>query len=193
MVGAIACAHPRPGDPGAAATPRQRLTRSLVELDSGQYAPAIQELQLLAQTYPRRVIGRQALLITAAAQLDPRDAPAQPDQAAALLTQYLGGAGATDWTRPVAETLYLLALDAGATAAQAQADSARAHAQAARAATRLPRLPRPPLSARVADLEHERDRLTARVKELETGTVQLQKELADSVRELRRIRRTLRP
>jgi len=191
LAGAAACALPRPGARGAAPGPAERLARALVALDSGQYAPVVQELQLLARTYPQLVVGRQALLVEAAAQLDPRNAQVQLDQGAALLTQYLGRADSSDWTRPVAQTLYLMSLELGATAErvqQAEADAARARAEAG-----LPRLPGPPLAARLSDLEHERDRLAARVKELEAGSAQLQKQLADTVQELRRIRRTLRP
>ncbi len=196
LVGAGGCAHPRPAGTGSANAPALRLGQALIELDSGQYAPATQELQALAQAYPQHVVGRQALLLTAAAELDPRNPSVQLDSAAGLLTQYLAGADTSDWTRPVARTLYLLALQVGATAQQAQQaeeDAARARAEASRARAALPRLPGPSLSARITDLEQQRDRLTARVKELETGSAQLQRALADSAQELKRIRRTLRP
>ncbi len=199
LVGAGGCAHPKPAGTAAANAPALRLGHALVELDSGQYAPATEELQTLAQSYPQHVVGRQALLLTAAAELDPRNPGRQPDTAAGLLTQYLADADTSDWTRPVARTLYLLALQVGATAEQAQqaqqaeADAARARAEATRARAALPRLPGPSLSARLSDLEQQRDRLAARVKDLEAGSAQLQRALADSAQELKRIRRTLRP
>ncbi len=196
VVAAAGCAHPKPGGAGAANAPALRLGQALVELDSGQFAPATQELQALAQAYPQHVVGRQALLLTAAAELDPRNPGAQVDTAAGLLTQYLAGADTSDWTRPVARTLYLLALQEGANAQQveqAEADAARARVEAGRARAALPRLPGPSLSARLSDLGQQRDHLAARVKELEAGSAQLQRALADSAQELKRIRRTLRP
>ncbi len=196
LVGAVGCTHPRPAGAGSANAPALRLGEALVELDTGAYAPATQELQALAQAYPQHVIGRQALLLTAAAELDPRNPGAQLDEAAGLLTQYLAAADTSDWTRPVARTLYLLALQVGASAQQveqAEADAARARAEAGRVRAALPRLPGPSLSARITDAEQQRDRLLARVKELEAGSAQLQKALADSAQELKRIRRTLRP
>ncbi len=192
----LACARARPGGPRAPG-PEQRLAQSLASLDSGQYAQATRELQALAQMYPNRPLGREALLATAAAELDPRNPERQLDQGAALMGQYLQSAAASDWTRPVAQTLYLLSLELGATterAQQAEADAARARAQASRASARaLPDLPGPSIATRMSDLEHDRDRLTARVHDLEAGTAQLQKTLADTVQELQRIRRTLRP
>ncbi len=193
LAGAWGCAHPKPDAPAVANVSALRLSEALTALDTLQYAPAIQQLQGLAQTYPQHVVGREALLLAAAALLDPRNPQPQLDQGAGLLRQYLAGADTSDWTRPVARTLYLLALQVGALAEQAAVDSARARAEAGRARNALPRLPGPSLSAHVSDLEHERDRLTARVKELESGSAQLQRALADSVQELKRIRRTLRP
>jgi septal ring factor EnvC (AmiA/AmiB activator) len=49
------------------------------------------------------------------------------------------------------------------------------------------------VTARIDDLAHERDRLAAQVKELEATSAGLQKQLADTVQELKRVRRTLRP
>ncbi len=182
------CARSAPGTvTGAAPAPTLRLGQAVVALDSGQYAAAVQALRGLAESYPQHAVGREALLLAAAAQLDPRNAQGQLDQGAALLTQYLAEADTSDWTRPVAGTLYLLALQVGAAQQQAEAEAARARAEA------VPRLPGPSLSARLLDLQQQRDRLAGRVKELEAGTAQLQKQLADTVQELKRIRRTLRP
>jgi len=191
LVSVLGCARPRPHQ-AVPPTPEQRLVGALSVLDSGQYAPATQELQALAQTYPELPLGRQALLSAAAAELDPRNPDRQLDRGAALMTQYLESSPGDDWSHPVAQTLYLLSLELGATverAQQAEADAARARAQASRAVARaeLPRLPGAPVTARMADLEHDRDRLAARVQELEAGTAQLQRQ------ELKRVRRTLRP
>jgi uncharacterized protein YlxW (UPF0749 family) len=72
---------------------------------------------------------------------------------------------------------------------QAQAAAARAQA----AAARVPRLPGASLSARLEDVQKDRDRLATRVKELETNSDALRKQLADTLQELQRVRRTLRP
>lgn len=194
LVVPFSCARLRLGSPTPA--PRERLARALVALDSGQYAPATQQLLELANAYPEQPLGRQALLAAAAAELDPRNADRQLDQGAALLGQYLRRSGVTDWTQPQAKTMYLLSLELGAAAdraEQAEAEAARARAAASQAAARLPRLPGAPLTDRIDDLQRERDRLAARVKELEGINAGLQKQLADSVQELQRIRRTLRP
>lgn len=194
LVVPFSCARLRLGSPTA--SPHERLSRALVALDSGQYAPATQQLLEIASMYPDRAVGRQALLAAAAAELDPRNAERQMDQGAALLAQYLRRSGAADWTQPQAETMYLLSLELGAAAdraEQAEAEAARARAAQSLAAAKLPRLPGAPLTDRIDDLQRERDRLAARVKELETSNAGLQKQLADTVQELKRIRRTLRP
>ncbi|HEX9108093.1 MAG TPA: hypothetical protein VF832_12710 [Longimicrobiales bacterium] len=190
-----ACSHfrARPAVAPAPATPEDRLHAAMAALDSGQYAAATKDLLALSQEYPGQAAGRAALLGAAAAELDPRNPDRQLDQGASLLVQYLSGAPANDWTEPVAASFYLLAQEAGASAERveaAQADAARAREQA-RAG--LPRLPGASLTARLQDVQHDRDRLAARVRELETTTATLSKQLADSVQELSRIRRTLRP
>ncbi len=190
-----ACAHFRahPAAAPAAATPEERLHAAMAALDSGQYGAATKDLLALSQEYPGQPAGRAALLGAAAAELDPRNPARQLDQGASLLVQYLSGAPANDWTEPVAASFYLLAQEAGASAEQveaAQADAARAREEAR---SRLPRLPGASLTARLQDVQRDRDRLAARVRELETTTVTLNKQLADTVQELSRIRRTLRP
>ena len=190
-----ACAHLRehPAAAPAAASPEDRLHAAMAALDSGQYAAATRDLLALSQEYPAQAAGRAALLGAAAAELDPRNPDRQLDQGASLLVQYLSGAPANDWTEPVAASFYLLAQEAGASAEQveaAQADAARAREEAR---SKVPRLPGASLTARLQDVQRDRDRLAARVRELEAASVDLHKQLADTVQELSRIRRTLRP
>ena len=190
-----ACAHfrARPAAAPAAASPEDRLHAAMAALDSAQYATATKDLLALAQEYPGQAAGRAALLGAAAAELDPRNPDRQLDQGASLLVQYLSGAPPDDWTEPIAASFYLLAQEAGASAERveaAQADAARARAEAS---ARLPRLPGASLTTRLQDVQKDRDRLAARVRELETSTTTLNKQLADTVQELSRIRRTLRP
>ncbi len=74
---------------------------------------------------------------------------------------------------------------AEAQAARAQAQRERARAQAA-PPRELPRLPGPPVTARMRELERERANAVARVQRLE-------RELAECERELARVRRAARP
>lgn len=190
-----ACAHIRahPAVAPAAASPEDRLHAAMAALDSGQYAAGTRELLTLSQEYAGQAAGRAALLGAAAAELDIRNPDRQLDQGASHLVQYLAGAPPNDWTRPIAESFYLLAQEVGASAERveaAQADAARAREEAR---ARLPRLPGASLTARLQDVQRDRDRLAVRVRELETTTATLNKQLADTVQELSRIRRTLRP
>lgn len=191
----LSCGRIRADKP-AGTTPDQRLRSALVALDSGQYAAATSELLALSDEYPDRVVGRQALLSAAAAKVDPRNPQRQLDEGAALLGRYLRRSTPGDWVQPQVESLYLLSLELGAAAEraeQAEAEAARARAEVADSRRGLPRLPGAPVTEKLDDLTRDRDRLAARVKDLESTTAGLQKEFADSVQELKRIRRTLRP
>ncbi len=173
--------------------PEERLQEALAVLDSGDYAGATRQLLALSQTNPNTAVGRAALLSAAAAELDPRNPDRQLDQGATLLAMYLQRSPPNDWTEHAVESFYLLAQEVGASSErieQAQAAAARARAEAS---SRVPRLPGAPLSQRLEDVQRDRDRLAARVKELEAASVDLRKQFADTLQELQRIRRTLRP
>lgn len=189
LVSAAGCALRRPAAQPSGPRPEDRLQQALTVLDSGNYAGATRQLLALTQTYPNTAVGRAALLNAAAAELDPRNPDRQLDQGATLLANYLQRSPPTDWTEHAVESFYLLAQEVGASSARIeQAQAAVARAQAA-----VPRLPGPPLSARLEDVQKERDRLAARVRELEAASGDLRKQLADTLQELQRIRRTLRP
>lgn len=205
--------------------PEERLAQALNALEREDYRTAFDGLVWVYSHYPTEPVGQQALLALAAAEMDPRNPSRRLGVGSELAASYLGLPATPNWTEPVAETLYLLALELGAAemrvaraeaereqaeagrararieARQAQAETRRAEVEAQRAEVEaqraeaearqargaaeaapprpLPRLPGPPVTARMRELERERDRLAGRVTELE--------------RELERIRRTLRP
>jgi hypothetical protein len=186
-----ACAHPLPVAEVPAPEPADQLQPMVTALDSGQYAGATEELLAITRAEPNTSVGRAAQLLAAAAEVDPRNPNRQLSRGANLLGSYLRGAPDGDWTAPVVASFYLLTQELGA-GGQAAADTT--HPEVLRPGERgLPRLPGPPLTARVVDLQRERDRLTARVKELEGVSADLRKQLADTLQELRRIRQTVRP
>ena len=190
----VACGRFRSAPPTP--TPHQRFVAALAALDSGHYAPATQALSALSQEYREQAVGRQALLATAAATVDPRNPQRQLDEGAALLGRYLRESRPDDWVQPLVQSLYLLSTELGGVAdraEQAEAAAVRALARADESQRALPQLPGAPVTARIDDLAHERDRLAAQVKELEATSAGLQKQLADTVQELKRVRRTLRP
>ncbi|HEX7051552.1 MAG TPA: hypothetical protein VF188_15200 [Longimicrobiales bacterium] len=201
--------------------PEERLARGLAALDREDYRSAFDDLVWVYTHFPDEPEGRRALLALAAAELDPRNPSRRLGVGSDLVADYLRTPGTPSWTHPVAETVYLLALELGAaetrvaeaemereeaeqesaeargeaTRARRQAQRAEAEAQRARRAEAraerarrgaqaappgpLPQLPGPPVTARIRELQRERDRLAQRVQALE--------------RELERIRKTLRP
>ncbi len=186
------CGLHKPAAQPSVPAPEERLQQALAVLDSADYAGATRQLLALSQTNPNTAVGRAALLSAAAAELDPRNPDRQLDQGATLLATYLQRSPPNDWTEHAVESFYLLAQEVGASSErieQAQAAAARARAEA----SRVPRLPGAPLSQRLEDVQRDRDRLAARVKELEAASVDLRKQFADTLQELQRIRRTLRP
>ncbi len=189
LVSVAGCALRRPSAQPTAPRPEDRLQQALAVLDSGNYAGATRQLLALTQTYPNTPVGRAALLNAAAAELDPRNPDRQLDQGATLLANYLQRSPASDWTEHAVESFYLLAQEVGASSERIE----QAQAAAARARAAVPRLPGTSLSARLEDVAKDRDRLAARVRELETATADLRKQYADTLQELQRIRRTLRP
>ncbi len=186
------CVFHRPASQPSAPKPEERLQQALTVLDSGDYAGATRQLLALSQGDANSAVGRAALLSAAAAELDPRNPDRQLDQGATLLASYLQRSPPGDWTEHAVESFYLLAQEVGASSErieQAQAAAARARAEAGR----VPRLPGAPLSQRLEDVQRDRDRLATRVKELESTSADLRKQYADTLQELQRIRRTLRP
>ena len=60
-------------------------------------------------------MGQRAVLALAAASLDPRNPNRRIDMGATYAARYLNDNTKAAWTEPVGETLYLMALELGAT------------------------------------------------------------------------------
>jgi hypothetical protein len=202
-LGAIAlafsgCAHRQSGGENA----EEQLRLGISALAQGDFAAGTNALLAVSNQSPDSQEGRHALLALAAAALDPRNPNRGEAVSAGLAARYLGSVAEPDWTKPVAEALYLLALDQGATdsaRAEAETDAQKARAETrrvlnqARAGT-LPTLPGgQSAGSRVRALEQERDKLAARAKQLEQELERRERQVAESQAELDRIRKTLRP
>jgi hypothetical protein len=160
----------------------ERLEESLAAFARGDYRTAQEGLAWVAQHDPDDKHGRQALLALAALELDPRNPARRIAVGTDVAAGYLALGDREPWTNPLAQTLYLLGLELGAAEERVE----KAERAAERAAARLPSLPGPSVSARIRNVEQERDRLKARVETLE-------KELVEKEQELERIRKTIRP
>lgn len=103
-----ACASRGGGlDPGAG------LDAGALALRQAEFEAARERLAAVRLVCGEARLGRQALLLLAALELDPRNPAADPDRAAAFAARYLARFETFPWTRPVAEQLYLQALRAG--------------------------------------------------------------------------------
>lgn len=162
-------------------TPNDRYNAGMKALAVNDFKTAEQHFTWLAEHAGAEAIGRRALLILSALQLDPRNSVRRAESGSALAARYLNAPGRETWADPVALTLYLLGSELGE--AEDRADRAEAQTQLAR---QLPRLPGPTVMARIRAVEQERDKLAKRVSSLE-------EQLAQSQRELERIRKTIKP
>jgi hypothetical protein len=149
---------------------------------AGDYRAGRDALLRVANGQADRPLGRHALLALAAAELDPRNPNRRVDMASSLAARYLHLADSTDWAAPVAETIYLLALEFGAP----PGDS-------------LPKLPTRPIATRLDELavaydslSREWETLLATRDSLARHIDTLERRLAERELELERIRRTLR-
>jgi hypothetical protein len=159
----------------------QRFEQALEALGRGDYRAAHEGFAWVAQYYSKEELGQQATLILAALELDPRNPGRRIEVGADVAATYLRGGDKPAWTQPVAQTLYLLGLELGSAEERAE----KAEREAERAASRLPALPGPSVSARIRSVEQERDRLARRVEGLE-------KQLGEKDQELQRIKKTIR-
>lgn len=165
----------RPGE-------NDRFDAGMRALANGDYATAQTELQWVAQHYSDKDEGQRALLILAAVQMDPRNPTQNTDAGADNVASFLRLPERDTWVDPVAQTLYLQAIELGT--AEDRAEKAEEEAQ--KQQRELPKLPGPTVSARIKTVEQDRDRLAKRVSALEA-------QLADKDRELERIRKTIKP
>lgn len=193
---------------GASSDPDKQLITALAALDRGDYRSGTETLTRIVQEHPGTSSGQRALLALAATMLDPRNPNRRIDAGASMAARYLREDKRPAWTDPVAEAMYLTALELGATdsarvVAESDAQQARAEAERAKVEAQrgrpLPRLPGQSVTSRFRDVQQDRDKVAAdreklsnRVQALEQQLEAREKQLADSVAELRRIRKTLR-
>lgn len=158
-----------------------RLQQALEALGRGDYRTAHEGLSWVVQHHSTDASGQQATLVLAALELDPRNPGRRIAVGTDVAGTYLRTGDKPMWTQPVAQTLYLLGLELGAAEERVE----KAEREAERAASRLPALPGPTVSARIRTVEQERDRLARRVDTLE-------KQLSEKDQELQRIKKTIR-
>lgn len=173
-----ACATLRPAKPS---DNDLRFTNGVKALNTGDFATAESNLNAVVQAGTIDAINQRALLVLAAAQMDPRNPNRKTESGAQLAARFLRLPERDEWVDPIAQTLYLLGLELG----QAEDRADRAEQQAKQQTRELPKLTGPTVTARIKAVEQERDRLAKRVSSLED-------QLAQSQRELERIKKTIK-
>ena len=176
-------------------TAEERFSAGMVALRRGDFAQASTDLTWVAEHYPDKSEGRQALLIVAALELDPRNPRRRLEMGRDLAGSYLKTEDMERWTEPVAQTLRLLAMELGA--AEERVAAADADRLAAERRANLGDLPKFPenaqtLSTRLHQAQDEREKLSKKVEQLEEQIVDRDKKLAEKDKELERIRKTIR-
>lgn len=222
VAGLAACATFRGGDDPPEVTPRERLIEAAAALDRGDFRTAYADLSWVYTHCPASRVGRDALLLMATAELDPRNEARRPDVAASLAAEYLALPAAPVEVRPAATSIYLVARELGAEPPRVDASAlpdslvrlsdecdprapaglpptARARGlddESLPTAERplwLPELPVAPVPERIARLEAQRDSVSAQMAALLEQVKQLQARVASQQQEIERIRKTLRP
>lgn len=186
--GLAGCAALRPEQaPG----PEEQLEHGLAALEVQDFSAARRLLEPLYHAYWQESVGQRALLALAASELDARNANRRLSVAADLTGRYLGVPDVPRWTVPVAETLFLAALELGAQGDSAQVQAGTA-ARPAGSGRTLPVSTRESLPARVRRITTERDDLQRRLQSAEQRLATREKELQDAQQELERIRKTIK-
>jgi len=165
----------------------ERFDRGMRALERGDYPQASLDLGWVATHHADEKVGRQALLVVSALEMDPRNPKRRLSLGADMTQAYLLNRGIENWTLPIARTLHLLALELGA----AEERVAAAEAGRERAEARL-ELPGPSVPERLKAIQDERDRLARRVSQLEQQLAAAEKNLAEKDKELERIRKTIK-
>jgi len=166
-----------------------RLAQGLAALEQNDFETATREVGWVAMNYPGEEIGRRALLVAAATEIDPRNPKRRISYGADLAAAYLRQPERTpDWLEPIAQALYLSALELGA----AEERVAQAEQRVEEVESKLPELPSPSVASRLREAVADRDRLTKRVEQLEKDLAERTKKLSDTEKELERIRKTLK-
>jgi hypothetical protein len=168
------CVQPRTDTP----TPEPTLSHGLDALRTGDHASAMGEFALLAALYPGTRTGEQARLLAASIELDPRNPQRRLDVGAAILSDAIAAASDSSDSRPLAETLYLLALDLGAQPPEPDES--------------LPAFPGTTLASRVRALLDELEQRRHEIERLQQELKQKDQEIQKLSNELERIRKTLK-
>lgn len=164
-----------------------RFAEGLAAAQRGDFPAAHRALSWVIENHGSEPIGQRALLTVAALEMDPRNPQRRLALGADLAGAYLS-TRTEDWSQPVAQTLYLIALELGAAEERlAQAEADRRDAERRADVIDLPRLPAASTTvpARMKVLTEERDKLAKKVEQLE-------KDVAEKDKELERIRKTLK-
>lgn len=99
--------------PGA--RPSEQFDGGLALADQGDLVAATERLVEVREVCGDSPLGRQALLLMSVMQLDGRNANRNASLAAELSATYLALSAIFPWTSPIAEGVYVLALELGAT------------------------------------------------------------------------------
>lgn len=203
-------------------TPDQQLDRAAIALRDGRYAMGWTELSWLAEHCADQTAGRRATLELAAAAIDPRNPYRSPTRAANAAARYLRLQETEPALEPVAQTLYLVALEMGGRpdhaatrvreasarldpagpAATAAADPARADSSADACgrmpvrlldAVALPALHAPTFPERIERLAAERDSLQHRLDLVVVERDSLRQQAKQLQQELKRVKKILKP
>src|SRR5688500_11973887 len=166
----------------------------IVALQRGDFESASKSLSWVIERHRDEPVGQQALLVVSALEMDPRNPSRRLALGADLAGAYLQNKNRPEWSRPVAQTLYLLALEMGATEERlAEAEAEKREAER-KVEIGLPSLPTTSstVPARLRALSDERDKLARRVELLESQVADRDKKLDEKEKELERIRKTLK-
>ena len=166
----------------------------IAALQRGDYTAANRSLNWVIQRHGDEPIGKKALLVVAALEVDPRNPQRRLTLGSDLAGAYLQKNSEADWSQPVAQALYLLALEMGAAEERISEAEADKRAAERKVETGLPSLPSPTstISARLRQMTEDRDRLAKKVEQLEAQVADRDKKLEEKEKELERIRKTLK-
>jgi hypothetical protein len=184
VIGTASCAAMQLGGAPDAQT---RLQQGIEALGRNDFAGAQDNLRSVYQDHWSEPEGREALLVLTTAEIDPRNPSRRLWASAELAASMIKLQDGPTWTKPVGETLYLLALELGAkeeqiTRAEAERDAAAA----------LPTLDSPSVVARIGAIRAERDSLKRKADQLEQLVAQRDKELKEKTQELERIKKIVK-
>lgn len=218
FAGLLSCATAsgsRSAAEGAASPPRLpaagvQFDRALGELADARFGAAEEALASVRERCGDAPLGRQALLLTAALELDPRNPDRRLDLGTELAGRYLQLPEQEGWIRPTASSLYLLGRELGGgielhtdslqrlrtrledvTGSPAPgAGSCEAHGSTTRGLNALPRLDVAPVPERVRSALASKDSALDSMSAVQDS---LRSQIDSLQREIRRIRETLSP